>query len=208
MRRRPDEDDREQHEGLERDRARHGGLADHRREGARGAADDDVLRRRALQPHRVDDDVEEDREGEEARGEPVGDEPEHQHRAGRKRQAEGERLVRRDPPAGIGRLRVRVIRASISASHHMLRQPEAPAPTAIIEERGEGDHRVHGGMRHHHADERREHDERHHPRLQERDVVGDLAVRGRVRSERVRSRRGRSGCSMQRPWSKWLTRAA
>ena len=35
-------------------------------------------------------------------------------------------------PSGIGRLAVRVIRASMSASHHMLRQPEAPAPTAII----------------------------------------------------------------------------
>ena len=35
-------------------------------------------------------------------------------------------------PSGIGRLAVRVISASISASHHMLRQPEAPAPTAII----------------------------------------------------------------------------
>ena len=35
-------------------------------------------------------------------------------------------------PAGIGRLRVRVMIASISASHHMFRQPEAPPPTAII----------------------------------------------------------------------------
>jgi hypothetical protein len=35
-------------------------------------------------------------------------------------------------PAGIGRLRVRIMMASISASHHMFRQPDAPPPTAII----------------------------------------------------------------------------
>jgi hypothetical protein len=35
-------------------------------------------------------------------------------------------------PAGIGRLRVRIMMASISASHHMFRQPEAPPPIAII----------------------------------------------------------------------------
>ena len=34
-------------------------------------------------------------------------------------------------PAGIGRLAVRVISASMSASYHMLSAPEAPAPTAI-----------------------------------------------------------------------------
>ena len=36
-------------------------------------------------------------------------------------------------PAGIGRLRVRSIRASISASNHMLMAPDAPAPSAIVE---------------------------------------------------------------------------
>jgi hypothetical protein len=34
-------------------------------------------------------------------------------------------------PRGIGRRAVRIITASISASYHMLRTPEAPAPTAI-----------------------------------------------------------------------------
>jgi len=34
-------------------------------------------------------------------------------------------------PAGMGRCAVRVITASMSASHHMLRQPEAPAPMAM-----------------------------------------------------------------------------
>ena len=34
-------------------------------------------------------------------------------------------------PEGIGRLRVRRITASMSASHHMLSAPEAPPPTAM-----------------------------------------------------------------------------
>ena len=34
-------------------------------------------------------------------------------------------------PAGIGRLAVRFICASISASYHMLSAPDAPAPTAM-----------------------------------------------------------------------------
>ncbi len=34
-------------------------------------------------------------------------------------------------PAGTGRARVRVISASISASHHMFSAPEAPAPMAM-----------------------------------------------------------------------------
>ena len=34
-------------------------------------------------------------------------------------------------PTGIGRAAVRVMRASMSASYHMLSAPAAPAPTAI-----------------------------------------------------------------------------
>ena len=34
-------------------------------------------------------------------------------------------------PAGIGRVAVRVITASMSASYHMLSAPAAPAPTAM-----------------------------------------------------------------------------
>ena len=53
--------------------------ADDRRQGARGAADDDVLRRGALQHDRVDDDVERDREQRQERREQV-DEPGHHRR--------------------------------------------------------------------------------------------------------------------------------
>ena len=68
MRRRPQEDDQEQDERLEPDLSGCRRPANHRRKRAGGTADDDVLRRAPLQPYRIDDDVEEDREGEQRRG--------------------------------------------------------------------------------------------------------------------------------------------
>ena len=59
VRGRPEEHDEEQPERRKREAARRRRVADERRYGARGPADDDVLRRRALEPARVDDDVEE-----------------------------------------------------------------------------------------------------------------------------------------------------
>ena len=77
MRRRPVEDDQEQQESGQRHVAGDRGPADHRRECTRRAADDDVRRRAALQHHRVDDDVEPDREQRQERGDEV-DGPGHQ----------------------------------------------------------------------------------------------------------------------------------
>ena len=58
VRRRPVEDDREQHERRQSDLAGHRGPGHEDRHAAGRTADDDVLRRRALQPHRVHEDVE------------------------------------------------------------------------------------------------------------------------------------------------------
>ena len=107
--------------------------ADHRRQRARRAADHDVLRRRALQPHRVDDDVEEDREGEQRRRQ-------RDWRRPRASAPTAAHSVRPKPSASLRRDRARRHRraaacapcsASMSASHHMLSAPEAPAPTAM-----------------------------------------------------------------------------
>ena len=114
------------------DRARDRGPADHRREGAGRAADDDVLRRAPLQPHRVDEDVEGDGEGEQRAGHPVDQQPEREHRADRQHHAEGERLVGRDASrAGWAGSPCAACSASMSASYHMLSAPDAPAPTAM-----------------------------------------------------------------------------
>src|SRR5581483_9113137 len=72
-------------------------------------------------------------------------------------------------PVGIGRRLVRRMTASISASHHMLSVPAAPAPTAMA------DYRVDGAWRQGHSDQRRENDQRHDPRLEKQDVVTDVA---------------------------------
>jgi hypothetical protein len=41
---------------------------------------------------------------------------------------------------------------------------------------GNGQHGMHGARRRHHANQRGEHHEEHHPRLHERDIVGDVAA--------------------------------
>ena len=102
VRRRPHEDDEEEQDAFERDAARDGGPADHGREGAGGTADDDVLRRPALQPHGVDEDVEGDRQGEQRAGHPVDQHAEREHRADGEHGAEGQCLLGRDPAARDG----------------------------------------------------------------------------------------------------------
>ena len=59
VRRRPEEDDQEEPERGQAEVPGRGCVADERRHRAGRAADDDVLRRRALQPAGVDEDVEE-----------------------------------------------------------------------------------------------------------------------------------------------------
>src|SRR5262249_58411736 len=79
MWRRPEEDDEKEETRLDRDAAGHRHPADDRRKGARGAADNDVLRRRSLEPCRIDSDVKEDRESKQWRRGPAQDEGEQPH---------------------------------------------------------------------------------------------------------------------------------
>ena len=106
--------------------------SDQRRESAGGSADDDVLRRPRLQPDGVDQHVEEDRRGKQHGREPVGRETHQKHREesrGRPRSATP--IGGSIRPAGSGRLAVRRIFASMSASYHWLSAPQAPAPSAM-----------------------------------------------------------------------------
>ena len=166
---------RKSDEALQPIAAGHGGPADHRRQRAGGAADDDVLRRRALQPHRVDDDVEEDGEGEQRRrqrqlvAKPEERRPSRPRASGRRR---APRRRSRGRPAS-GASRVRRITASMSASYHMLSAPEAPAPTAIASSAAKP---ITGWMPPGAIampTKRGEHDQRHHARLEQREVVAD-----------------------------------
>ena len=91
-------------------------------------------------------------------------------------------------PRGMGRLAVRCMQASMSASYHMLSAPEAPAPTAMHSSAMKREHGVQVSGRQHHADERREDHERHHPRLHQGEVVADASARalgGAQRSSQI-----------------------
>ena len=58
-------------------------------------------------------------------------------------------------PAGIGRLRVRRITASMSRSYHMLIAPHAPAATAMHSTAVKRQHRMQMARRDQQADQRR-----------------------------------------------------
>ena len=66
MRWRPNENDQELQDRFKIDRAGHRHIANHGRKRARGTADDDVLSRPMFEPHRVNDDVEENRKRQKA----------------------------------------------------------------------------------------------------------------------------------------------
>ncbi len=176
MRRRPDEDDQEQHEGFEADAARGRGPADHRRYGAGSAANDDVLRRRALEPHRIDENVEADGEREQRSGDPIGHQPEAEHRAQRQHHAERARFLRAHQSArDRARGGARHLRVDIGVVPHIERAGGAGAG-GDADQRGDGEHRMHRARRRDEADESGEHHEEHHSRLHQRDVVGDVAA--------------------------------
>ena len=170
------------------DRAGHRGPADHRREGAGGAADDDVLRRRALQPHRVDDGVKEDGEGEEPGGEPVGGEAERSRpRSPSSTRPSDERVLARDAAGGD--------RPVGGAAHHRVdvgvvphvEGARGPCPDGDAEDGDDAENGIDAARREQQADERGEDDKRHHPRLQEREVV--LYPRPALGNDRCRCHR-------------------
>ena len=147
-------------------------VGDDGRQRACGAADDDVLRRRALQPHRVDDGIEEDREGEQGGRQPVRHEAERRSRT-RRRAAARSRAPRRAPtrPAGTGRERVRAHHGvDVGVVPHVQRARCACADSDR-EQRHGGDERVHRARRDQQSGQRREDHERHHPRLEQCEIV-------------------------------------
>ena len=189
VRRRPGEDDEEQQQRLDGDLAGHRRPAEHRRHRARGAADDDVLRRRRLEDHRVDHRVADERGERQPHGERV-DELHQQPQAGAAQQR------RRTPGSAAPRARraaaaascVRAITASIFCSTRQLTAAAAPAtrrcrrwPASSVPQRH------HAGRGEEHADHRGEHDERHHARLGQREE-GAQAL-GEARGENLCSHR-------------------
>ena len=171
MRRRPDEDDGKKNDRHQRDVARHRGPADQRRKGARGTADDDVLGRAALQPHRVNHHIKQDGKGKHCGGQIIGSESHHHDRTDAKQNAKGKRGIRGDTPGGDGPAR--------GAAHHRINIPIIPH---IDGARGTGGHRnaKNGDHCQHWMQMPRcyqqprdgaEHHQRHDARLQQRDPI-------------------------------------
>ena len=82
VRRRPHEDHGKQDQRLDRQPASDGSPPDDRWQGTRGAADNNVLRRAAFQPHGIDNTIEENGEGKKRRSKPVGGKAEKKNRQG------------------------------------------------------------------------------------------------------------------------------
>ena len=151
MRRRPQEDDREQRRGRPGDGAGDGGPADQDGEAAGRAADHDVGRGAPLQGERVHEHVEQDRARGQERRQPVDGEPEQQGRRRAEHDARGQGLGRLDAAAA----GLRDQRAVRGAPHHRV---DVPVQVAV-----EG---VGAGGRERAADQgHREHPQRGQPAL-------------------------------------------
>ena len=171
MRRRPHEDDEEQHEAVQRHGAGDDAVADGGGQRPRGAADHDVLRRRALEPHRVDQRVEHDGEAEQRRRQPVAGQRHHQDGEDRQHPAERVGFARGDA--------ARRDRAAAGAPHHgvdvglvgHVERARGARSHRRGEQAHEGHHRVDVARRHHDTRRRGEDHQRHHPRLQQLPII-------------------------------------
>ncbi len=105
MRRRPEEDDQEQHDGLPAQRTGDSGPAHEDGHTSGCATPDDVLPGTTLENHRVDEDVERDRDHDEDAGQEVGSPPQPQERRESEKEPEDERVARRHRLAGQRTLR-------------------------------------------------------------------------------------------------------
>ena len=152
-----------------------GDPADQRRERPGGAADDDILRRARLQPHGIDQHVEQDRRGKQRRRQPVGRKPHQQHREGAEPDAEVQRRVPLSiRPAGSGRLAVRRIFASMSASYHWLSAPARAGAKGDAQDRGEAERQRRQRRRDQHPAQPGEDHEAHHARLGQREEIAPV----------------------------------
>ena len=131
----------------------------------------------ALQPHRIDDGIEEDGEGQQPGREQVRRERQHHHGEARQRQPEAQRLARARPGRpGSGRLRgAPHHRVDIGIPPHVQRARGAAAQRDE-QDRGEADERMHRHRRDQQADQRGEDDQRHDPRLEQREIVAEAAA--------------------------------
>src|SRR5262249_1017753 len=149
-----EEDDEEEETRLDRDAAGRRHPADDGRKGARGAADNDVPRRRPLEPYRIDNDVKEDREGEQRRREPAHEQAKHAPWESGEYDAKRKRLAGRDVAPWNGPIRsARHHRVDVGVVPHVERARGTGADRDA-QKRGEADHRMDMSRRDHDTDQR------------------------------------------------------
>ena len=181
-------------------RAGRGGVADERRNRARGASDDDVLRGRALEPARVHEDVEEVSDECEHRGEHVHRGREERERDRGEQDPELERLLGRDAAGGDGpRLGPAPHEGVDVAVEQVVQRGGASACERQAEhgDREEAERRDALGADEHPGRAGQE-QERHDPRLRQRQVVARRGERRRrsaqgARDDEEREAEGRRG---------------
>ena len=196
VRRRPEEDDQEEEE------RRHGqipgrrGPADQRRHRAGSPADDDVLRRRALQPARVDEHVEQVPHEREHGGQDVDEAREQDERESREREPELERVLGRDAIGGDRPPRSAPHRAVDVAVEDVVERARAAAGQREPEHRHGHQPRLRpaAGADDHPAQARQQ-QQAHDSRLGQRHVVAPGAGRHPplAQNQRRRDERGREG---------------
>ena len=171
VRRGPQEDQAEQDPRIDRHRARRRSPADHRRESASRAANDDVLRRRALEPHRVDDRVEEDRERQQHSSKRRRGQRHQRHRQQRHDEAEAQRVLAADQTSrNRTRDRARHQRVDVGVVPHVERASRARAERHRKHGARSGEE-VHLDRSDDETDQRGEDDQRHHARLHQAHIV-------------------------------------
>ena len=171
MRRRPHEDQAEhQHRG-QRNITRYSRPAHHWGKGPCRATNDDILRGRAFQPHRVNYNIERDGKGQEPRRNPIGRKAKEHNRHDRERKTDLKRLLRGDTPR---RHRARggalhnAVNIGIIPHIQRARRPRTNRDEQNGTERDEQRLRL-GGRDN--ANKSREHHQRHHTRLKQQHII-------------------------------------
>ena len=187
VRRGPEKHDGEQQQRHDVQPAGDCSPADHRRECPGSAADNDVLRRPALQPDRVDEHVEQDGDRQHARGEPVGGQT-HQHdRRNRQHDPEPEGRASLDAPVRDGPLgRPPHDGVDVAVPPHV-DGARGPGCDGDAQHRGQRQHRVQMARRYQQADVAGKHYQRDDPRLEQREPVSCLGWQDRHRKKGSRS---------------------
>ena len=168
MRRRPREHDQKQQQRMRIDGVRHRRPTENRRRRARRPADDDVLRRRAFQPARIDQCIADQREERQHGGQRIHGEPQHEHRAHGQHGSEAD---------GMAMLHVAGRQRTMARARHL--KIDALIQDVVERRRGTRGHgdaecaeqqrrqRHHARRREHHADDGGEHDQQAHLRLRQ-----------------------------------------